>query len=725
MTRQRKRRKKHLSDNMPQTVSAKPPRHHPPSVVREAVKRMAKMVAGVLCASVWRRWWRVSFVQAHALPLQPLRRYDAIGLGILWVSVWCLYAASTPHTVMLEDDGLFIATAVNAGVAHAPGYPLYVLIGWLASNIPLGSIAWRVHSASGAMAALTCVLIAWLVLRRTGNRPAAYIAAAALAVSEHFWSQAIIADVYTTNTAVLFLTLALLQEAIARQQRRLWIAAAMVFGMGLGNHWPLLLLSTPLLLAYAASSGSGFWKRLPLLVITCLGTAALLYAWMVWRSHQPIAIGFTSPIETLEQFIRFVRRDRYAGIDNSINADYHDKLAFARYFSISLLLQLSVLGTLVACVGALAIYKQQRLYFVGEAAALIGSSYLLIGLLGFDYEYIRVALFRPYPLVAYCVFALWLGYGVHAVMHYLSCHKRWQKVLVCAVSVLIIGSLGAWNGITNYRPDDTLAADQAQLIFDLIEHDAVYVTYGDSALPMVYLHQVEGVRPDIRLLEYNGLVLADRVVHTGWSNAQVTQAWQRFIENTPRAVYYSIFAPQLHPAVDDYGFVKKVNRERAKGVRYLPSERAQQEFRAMSTHETGKNLWAAFHINQMNYTYGYFLGKALTSDNAILQAFAEKLLPLATTKVVTLHGIIIALLKIGDEESINVADNYMQILKSLLKTQPITKNRHANVLLLEGYLANRKHHTAQAIALYKQSIKIDKASSNQAHRFLKDIAKHK
>ena len=96
---------------------------------------------------------------------------------------------------MLEDDGLFVTTASFAGVAHPPGYPLYVVLGWLASLVPFGSVAWRVHTLSGLMGACTCACIAWLVLRRTGNRPAAYLTGAALAVSEHFWSQAIIADV--------------------------------------------------------------------------------------------------------------------------------------------------------------------------------------------------------------------------------------------------------------------------------------------------------------------------------------------------------------------------------------------------------------------------------------------------------------------------------------------------------------------------------------------------
>ena len=101
------------------------------------------------------------------------------------------------------------------------------------------------------MGALTCACIAWIVLRRTGNRPARSSPARPSRSPNIFWSQAIIADVYTTNTAVVFLTLALVQEAAQRRSTRLWVASAAVYGLGLANHYPLLILASPLFLAFA------------------------------------------------------------------------------------------------------------------------------------------------------------------------------------------------------------------------------------------------------------------------------------------------------------------------------------------------------------------------------------------------------------------------------------------------------------------------------------------
>ena len=134
--------------------------------------------------------------------LHPLRpRWDALGLALLFAGALVLYAASTPRTVMLEDDGLFITTAAFAGVAHPPGYPLYIVLrlarlaGPLRQRRLAGPHAERPHGRPR------------LRLHRPGSRaaphrqPARRISSPArcFAVSEHFWSQAIIADVYTTN----------------------------------------------------------------------------------------------------------------------------------------------------------------------------------------------------------------------------------------------------------------------------------------------------------------------------------------------------------------------------------------------------------------------------------------------------------------------------------------------------------------------------------------------
>ena len=50
-----------------------------------------------------------------------------------------LYLFTAPRTVVLEDDGLFILSSWFLGIEHPPGYPLFILLGKLATLLPFGS----------------------------------------------------------------------------------------------------------------------------------------------------------------------------------------------------------------------------------------------------------------------------------------------------------------------------------------------------------------------------------------------------------------------------------------------------------------------------------------------------------------------------------------------------------------------------------------------------------
>src|SRR6266581_8074265 len=89
------------------------------------------------------------------------------------------------------------------GTPHVPGYPLYLLLSYAFSRLPIGSVAYRVNLMSGAFGAVAAAL-AFLLMRRLDCRPAAAAAVAlALALGRVFWSQATIAEVYTLAAALL------------------------------------------------------------------------------------------------------------------------------------------------------------------------------------------------------------------------------------------------------------------------------------------------------------------------------------------------------------------------------------------------------------------------------------------------------------------------------------------------------------------------------------------
>ena len=202
-------------------------------------------------------------------------RPDAAALAAAVLGPLALYVATLPRTVVLEDDGLFLMAGVHLGVAHPPGYPLYTLIVHLFTRLPFGDPAFLGHLSSAVLGALACgAVYACARLLRASPAPA-LIAAWLFGVSEQFWAQAIITEVYTLNALLFFAAYALVLLG-ARDPRREWPlwCAAVAWGAGLANHWPLMVLATPGLALALLPVWREVLPRLPRLLGAALVTAA-------------------------------------------------------------------------------------------------------------------------------------------------------------------------------------------------------------------------------------------------------------------------------------------------------------------------------------------------------------------------------------------------------------------------------------------------------------------
>ena len=207
---------------------------------------------------------------------------DAAALAAAVLGPLALYVATLPRTVVLEDDGLFLMAGVHLGIAHPPGYPLYTLIVHLFTRLPFLDAAFLGHLSSAVLGALACGAV-YCCARLLRASPAPALTAAWLfGVSEQFWSQAIIAEVYTLNALLFFATYA--SCCWARGIRGAVGRSGPPPSPGGRARQPLALDSAgdarPAAGA-AAGVARGPPAGLPRLLAAALVTAALPYAWMV------------------------------------------------------------------------------------------------------------------------------------------------------------------------------------------------------------------------------------------------------------------------------------------------------------------------------------------------------------------------------------------------------------------------------------------------------------
>ncbi len=215
---------------------------------------------------------------------------DALLALVAGVASLALYTRTLVPWPLPGDSGEFQVLAYELGVAHTTGYPVYMVLAHLFQGLlPIGEVAYRVNLFSAFMAALTVAGVYLGGQLLSGNRWAAMFGALSLAVGFTFWSQAIIAEVYTAGAAFFIAVFLLLVGWYKTGNRWTLGAAGLVGGLGLGVHGSVSLFAPAVGVFLLAN-----WDRrrewlLPALGGGLLGVALYAAAFLAVDLHAPPA----------------------------------------------------------------------------------------------------------------------------------------------------------------------------------------------------------------------------------------------------------------------------------------------------------------------------------------------------------------------------------------------------------------------------------------------------
>ena len=186
------------------------------------------------------------------------------------------------------DTVKFQYTGYVLGTPHWPGYPTYIIINYLFTRLfPIGTIAFKANLLSallGIAACLTLFNIFKKIMRL--DRVTAFITSFFFGISFTFWSQALVAEVYTL--AMLLLGLFLFYLFRWRQTNSIFyfISACAVYSVSFGNHiWMIILL--PGFIYIVLYTDKTIIKRPVItgLVLLIILLGALQYGYIIWRYY--------------------------------------------------------------------------------------------------------------------------------------------------------------------------------------------------------------------------------------------------------------------------------------------------------------------------------------------------------------------------------------------------------------------------------------------------------
>ncbi len=649
-----------------------------------------------------------------------------------------LYVLTLPRTVVLEDDGLFLMAGAHLGIAHPPGYPLYVWICHAFMQLPFGSPAFLGHLSSAVLGALACGFVYWAARLLGASILPALIAAWLFGASEHFWSQAIIAEVYTLNALLFFAAYALLLHGRRNADRTWpWILAAAAYGLSLANHWPLVALATPGLMLAALPVRRALLRKLPLLLGTALPCALLPYAWMVWRSQQNPPISFLGPLESWADLYYFVSRQAYIGIDASLSAGWADRLDFLQWFGQELALQLTLPGFLLALLGLVILHRRRQIAAAyAGILVFLGHSLALVLLLQFDFELVKIAVFRPYPLICYGLLALWLAVGFDALASALSRYAAKRKPVpwlefgaTGLAGLLMVGSSVHAGWPANNRSDDTFAELHASMLMGRIETDASLIVGDDiDTGTLGYFHFVEGRRPDVRLLNLLGLVYSNRLYSPFLEPSSMQAALSEYIDATGRPVFFPLLVdrerfPSKHKGRSSGFLVRLLDRNDSEDSGLVVVRNASHE--AYFLHLIGaqyRDRWQQIARSRLLDQYCHYLGYVRLTYNPEILEPMQHLFDQVERSYICLISMAEVLLDGGEPDAWGTVQHWLR-KAGTLQHEATTKRGLAKLYSLKGKLAELQGQPDAAMRSYRQARSVHPhpdnpaiASINQLHR---------
>ena len=405
---------------------------------------------------------------------------------------FAIYAITLAPSLGFVDSGELAAAAYRFGIPHPTGYPLFVWLAGAWSRLPIGTVIFRLNLFSAlatALAAAACVDLMWRLLARVPQlapaRAAAALTAGLLfALNRTVWSSALSIEVYALHALLMVLVLDALARALGGGEAR-WRWLAFALGLSFANHLTTIQLLPGLLIALCFGGAVAPRPRRWPGLLGCFALGLLPYLYLPLRAAQDPLLNWGEP------------RTPVALVHHVSGAEFRERFfmgtapflrALGR-FLYELPQQSGALTLALACAGAYAVARRDRL-----VAALLGVWLLTSIVVASNYNIPDI---DSYFLLAVLVIALLAGYGVAALATWSRARWLAPAASASAVAALLLGNLAV------SERGDYLVRDFAENMFRSLEPRAIVVSYqwDHWVSPALYLQAVEGVRPDVLVID--------------------------------------------------------------------------------------------------------------------------------------------------------------------------------------------------------------------------------
>jgi hypothetical protein len=417
-----------------------------------------------------------------------------------------LYFFTAARDIVVGDTPELITAAVTLGVAHAPGYPLFTMLGHVFSLIPLGSIPFRVNLFSVICDLLTIGVVYLIAVRLVRSRIAAAIAALTLAVNAVFWEWSLAAEVFPLNNllaATQILLLVMWHDQPARTG--LLIGAFFIAGLALTNHQTIVLLGPAFCFVLWRQRAILFAQpRLLAIGGIAFAIGLLPYGYVLWAAaHHPVYNW--GNLSSFHDLVRLIARRSYGSTRLVNTPGYTGGPAWPRLAA--LFVSFGWLSGLLICAGAIEAYRSRRWYFWFTLIAFVlaGPFFVWITNLNLGTAPSAVFVLQRFFLLSQIVLAPLTAFGLLSISEVIArCLPSLSTVslrLIAAACLLAIGVSVSMNYRSLDQSRNSIARQFGEDVFALARPHSILLVSGDGfAFPLIYLQKVEHAGSDITMV---------------------------------------------------------------------------------------------------------------------------------------------------------------------------------------------------------------------------------
>jgi hypothetical protein len=503
------------------------------------------------------------------------RKYYPILTGI---AVFIIYLTTIAPSVVHIDSGELAAVQILPGVAHPTGYPLFTIIGFLFSLIPLPfskifqmNLLAAIYCAAGvAVFTFTARLILNNInsfstvksvvvnkkvkkgkVKEAGKTKeevkgveelnpehkflATVFAGLALAFSSTFWFQSTSVEVYSLhilliNLIILFLVKAFIDGAGTNGSlwKSPWMVFAVFLALGFTNHMTTLLIIPGLTYLYFNKYGfkGESIKRIGYMLLIFFPILILIYAYLPLIASTDPLLNWGNPVD-MERIMRHIKGQQYqVWLFSSTDAAKKQ----LTYFIGNLPKEYSII-LIFSLIGIFASFKLAKKFAIFN---LITFFFTVLYSINYD-----IADIDAYFLLAYISLAFFAAFGLISILKWLKLTRFSYFISTGLVAVVILFHIFInFNNVD--QSDKYIFEDYTKALINSTEEGSIIFSYQwDYFLSQSYYYQfVENYRRD-------AVIIDNKLLKRSWYFNQLETCYPGILSGVSEDV--NLFLKALQP----------------------------------------------------------------------------------------------------------------------------------------------------------------------------------